>query len=195
MSSQPKPYFTEEQYLEIEESSEQRSEYFRGEMFPMEAGTFRHATIHSNVVLTLGRELQGSGCRVWLGDLRVKASQTGLYTYPDIVVICGTPQMSDTDKGKDTVVNPTVIVEILSPTTENYDRGNKFVHYRSIPSFCEYLLIAQDRMQAEHHAKQPDGGWLFHEVSGPEGIISLDSIGVRFNLSEAYDGVELRQPT
>src|ERR1035441_283355 len=193
MSTQPKPYITEEQYFEIEESSEQKSEYFRGEMFPMEVATLPHATILPNLIMTLGGQLKGSGCRVYSNGLRVKVSRTGLYTYTDIVVICGKPEMFEKDKEKGTVTNPKVIVEILSPTTQTYDRGDKFVHYRSIPSFCEYLLIAQDRMHAEHHVKQPDGGWLLHEVSGPEGIISLGSIGVRFNLSEAYDGVELRQ--
>ncbi len=105
--------------------------------------------------------------------------------------MCGTPQMLNKDKGKDTVTNPKVIVEILSPSTQTHDRGDKFVHPCSIPSFCEHLFISQHRIQAEHHVKQPDGGWLLHELSGPDGIIALDSIGVRFNLSEAYDGVEL----
>ena len=113
---------------------------------------------------------------------------TGLYTYPDILVICGKPEF--VDNVKDTVTNPKVIIEILSPSTELYDRGNKFVHYRSIPSFCEYLLVAQDRVYAEHHVKQADGGWLSHENTDAEAIISPWSLGVRFKLNEAYSGVE-----
>jgi Uma2 family endonuclease len=193
MSTQPKPYITEEQYFEIEESSDERHEYLRGEMFPMEASSLPHATITPNLIMTLGGQLKGSSCRVYTNTLRVAVSPTGLYTYPDIVVICGKPELSVKDKHKGTVTNPKVIVEILSPTTQTYDRGDKFRHYRSIPSFCEYLLVAQDQIQAEHHVKQPDGAWLLREINGPDAIISLDSIGVRFNLSEAYDGVELRQ--
>jgi Uma2 family endonuclease len=193
MSTQPKPYITEEQYLEIEEGSEQRHEYLDGEMFPIETCSLPHATILPNLIVTLVRELKGSSCRVFSSTLRVRVSRTGLYTYPDIAVICGKPEMLDKGKGKDTVTNPKAIVEILSPTTQTYDRGDKFVHYRTIPFLQDYLLISQDQVRAEHWAKQPDGGWLFHEISGPEAIIVLESIGVRFGLSEAYDGVELRE--
>src|ERR1700733_11235334 len=128
MSTQPRPYITEEQYLEIEEKAERRSEYFRGEMFPVETATFSHATIHRNLVLGLGRELSGSGCELWFSELRIRVLATGLYTYPDIVVICGKIQVSEDDKNS--VTNPKVIIEILSPTTEGYDRGKKFAQYR-----------------------------------------------------------------
>jgi len=128
--------------------------------------------------------------RAYSNALRVSVSGTGLYTYPDILVICGKPELLEKGNEKGTATNPKVIVEILSPTTQSYDRRDKFAHYRSIPTFCEYLLISQDRMQAEHHVKQPDGGWLLHVFCGPDAIIALDSIGVRFNLAEAYDGVE-----
>jgi Uma2 family endonuclease len=188
MSTQPKPYITEEQYLAIEERVEQRSEYLRGEMFPVEFATIPHATVHRNLVLAVGVQLAGSGCQLFFNELRVRVSATGLYTYPDIVVVCGKLEVSEKDKNS--VTNPKVIVEILSPTTADYDRGGKFVHYRSIPSFREYLLIAQDRMHVEHHTKLPDGGWLLHETSDGEAIVSLESIRVRFKLSDAYDGVE-----
>ena len=115
----------------------------------MEAASYRHARIHSKLVVVIGRELSGSGCEVFFNELRVKVSPTGLYTYPDILVICGKPAFAANER--DTLTNPKVIIEILSPTTEDYDRGRKFSHYRSIPSFCEYLLIAQDRIHAEHH--------------------------------------------
>jgi Uma2 family endonuclease len=191
MSTQPKPYISEEQYFEIEETSEQRHEYLHGEMFPMEATSLPHAATHANLTAVLVGGVRGSDCRVYTNSLRLRVSPSGLCTYPDIVVICGKPEIYDKDRHKGTVINPKVIVEILSPSTQSYDRGDKFANYRSLPSFCEYLLVSQDRIHAEHHIKQPDGGWLFHEFSGPDAVITLESIGVRFNLSEAYDGVEL----
>ncbi len=194
MSTQPKPFVTEEQYLEIEERSERRSEYFRGEIFPMEATTVPHATIHSNLGSALLRELAGSGCRLFFGQLRVRVSRTGLYTYPDLVIVCGKPELSEKDPNS--VTNPKVIVEILSPSTEDYDRGSKFDQYRSIPSFVEYLVVVQDRIYAGHWVKQPDGGWLLHDLSDGDATVFLSSIGVRFPMSEVYAGVELelRQP-
>ena len=188
MSTQPKPYISEEQYLEIEERSEQKSDYFQGEMFPMEA-SIAHALINDNLIVILTQELSGSGCKAVSNKMRLRVSKTGLYTYPDLFVICGKMEVSERDRNS--VVNPTVIIEILSPSTEVYDCGKKFAQYRSSPSFGEYLLISQDRVHAEHHKRQPDGGWLLHETSDGETIIFLESVGVRFKLSEAYSGVEL----
>jgi len=188
MATQPKPYITEEQYIELEERAERRSEYFRGEMFPVEFATIPHAVIHSNLVLKIGTQLSGSGCQVFFNELRVRVSPTGLYTYPDIVVVCGEPEISEKDKNA--IVNPKVIIEILSPTTQSYDRGDKFAHYRSIPSFQEYLLIAQDRIHAEHHIKQGGGGWLLIETSDGDTTIAIETIGVRFQLSDAYTKVK-----
>ena len=184
MSTQPKAYITEEQYLEIEERSEQPSEYFRGEMFPMEA-TIAHVMIKDNLLLVLARELTGSDCRAFSNELRIKVSETGLYTYPDVAIVCGKLQVAENDKNS--VTNPKILIEVLSPTGEGY---TKFLYYRSNPTFVEYLLIAQDRVRLEHYIKQSDGGWLMHETSDPDALISLESIPVRFKLSEAYRGVE-----
>ncbi len=188
MSTQPKPYLTPEQYLEIERAAEHKSEYFSGEMFAMAGTTLAHAIINFNVAFALRMRLSGSDCSVVLNDLRLRVPKTGLYTYPDILVICGEPQL--VDDRKDMVSNPTVIVEILSPSTQNYDRGDKFAHYRTMPSLRDYLLVAQDRMHAEHYVLQPDGGWLLHEMSDGEAILSLNSIGVQFKLAEAYARVQ-----
>lgn len=188
MASQPNPYLTEEQYLEIERKAERRSEYWNGEMFAMAGGTARHADIKDGLVFVLRRELHGSGCRTYSSDLRVKTPATGLYTYPDLLVICG--KLEYADDVKDTVTNPKVIIEVLSPSTELYDRGNKFVHYRSIPSFQEYLLVAQDRIYAEHHVKQSDGSWHSREITDAAATITLESLAIRFKLMEAYSGVE-----
>jgi len=174
MSTQPKALITEAQYLEIEKSSEVRNEFFQREMFPMEA-SISHTVINGNVFVILTRELAGSECRPFTTGLRIRVAATGLYAYPDVVVVCGKPEVSDRDK--DSVINPSVLVEILSPTTENYDRGRKFVQYRSIPSFREYLLFAQDRMHVEHHVRQADGGWLLHETSDGDATVYLKSVG------------------
>jgi len=179
---------TEEQYLEIERKAERKSEYFQGEMFAMAGANVSHGRINFNLVALLSRQLSGSDCEVLFSDLRVKVPATGLYAYPDVLVVCGELEFSD--KHRDTITNPNVIIEILSPSTEFYDRGSKFVSYRSIPSFREYLLVAQNRTFAEHYMKQRDGGWLLHETSSGEESISLDSIGVKFALKEAYARVQ-----
>jgi Uma2 family endonuclease len=191
MPTRTKAYISEERYIELEERAEQRSEYFRGEMYPMETATISHGRIRSNMVFALRRELAESECEVFTGDLRISVSATGLYTYPDIVVTCGEPQVSEKDRNS--VTNPKLIIEILSPTTADYDRGGKFAHYRSLPSFTEYLLIAQDRIYAEHHTKQPDGDWLLRETTNDAKFISLESIGVGFKLAEAYTRVKLKE--
>jgi Uma2 family endonuclease len=194
MSTQPKPYITEEQYLEMERRAEQRSEYLNGEVFAMAGASLPYVVINDNLVFVFRRGLAGRACRAYSRDLRVLIAESGLYTYPDLLVICGAPQIAEKDRN--TVTNPKIIVEVLSPATADYDRGEKFMSYRSIPSFREYLVIYQDRVRAEHYVKQTDEGWLFHDIVNAEAVITLESIGVSFKLSEAYDGVEfeLRHP-
>jgi Uma2 family endonuclease len=179
---------TSEQYLEIERKAERKSEYFNGNTYPMAGVGYAHVLINSNVGFVLRRGI-ASGCRVLSSSLKLCVKSIAFYTYPDLLVICGRPEFAD--HHKDIVTNPKVIVEILSSATQSYDRGDKFAHYRKVSSLRDYLMISQDRRQAEHWVMQSDGGWLFHEVSGADAIITLESIGVRFNLSEAYDGVEL----
>jgi Uma2 family endonuclease len=189
MATQANPFVTEEEYLAHERDAERPSEYFGGEVFPMEDVSIRHSKINANLIFVFMRELAGSGCSVYASGLRIGVSQTGLYTYPDLVVICGKLELAAKDR--DTVTNPKVIVEILSPSTQDYDRAGKFQSYRTVPSFQEYLVVSQDRVFAEHHVKQPDGGWLLHDITSEVSMVSLESIGVRFQLSEAYLGVDL----
>jgi Uma2 family endonuclease len=189
MATQANPFVTEEEYLAHERDSEQPSEYFGGEVFPIEDVSVRHVVIASKLFGVLIRALEGSSCGVYSTGLRIGVSQTGLYTYPDLVVVCG--KLEFAAKDRDTVTNPKVIVEILSPSTQDYDRGSKFDSYRTIPSFQEYLVVAQDRVFAQHWVKQPDGGWLLHDITSEVSTVSLESIGVRFHLSEAYAGVDL----
>jgi Uma2 family endonuclease len=164
MSAIPKPYLSSAEYLAFERQSESKHEYFRGELFAMSGASQSHVTIFMNTSHLLVGQLKGRSCRAFGADMRVKVSPTGLYTYPDLVVVCGRPRFAD--KELDTLLNPTVIVEILSKSTEAYDRGEKFAHYRTLDTLTDYLLISQDRALIEHFTRQADGGWLLTESAG-----------------------------
>jgi Uma2 family endonuclease len=189
MSTQPKTFISPEQYLAIERKAERKSEYFNGEMFAMAGASESHVLIVTNVVAELREQLRGRPYTVYSTDLRVKVSPTGLYTYPDVVVVCGQPQFADDQR--DTLLNPTLIVEVLSESTQDYDRGEKFEHYRSIASFHEYVLIAQDRYHVEHFVRQPDNRWLLSETNRSEDTIHLSAIDCNLALTEVYDKVEM----
>ena len=189
MSSQPKTRLTPEEYLAIERKAEYKSEYFNGEMFAMAGASERHVLIVTNVVAELRGQLRRRPCTVYSTDLRVRVSPTGLYTYPDIVVVCGQPQFADAQR--DTLLNPTLIVEVLSESSKDYDRGGKFEHYRSLASLNEYVLIAQDKHHVEHFVRQPDNRWLLSETNWLEDTIHLSSIDCDLALIEVYDKVEL----
>lgn len=188
MSSQPKSRYTPEEYLALEREAEIRSEYLDGEIFAMGGASPRHVLIVTNVVAELRLQLKKTPCAVYSTDLRVNVSATGLYTYPDVLVVCGTPQFSD--EYKDTLLNPLLIVEVLSKSTESYDRSKKFEQYRAIPSFMEYLLIAQDRTHVEHYVRQTDNTWVFSETNDRQATLPLPSINCRLPLLEIYDKVE-----
>ncbi len=189
MPSQPKTYITPEEYLAIERQAEYKSEYFNGEMFAMTGAGERHVLIVTNVVAELRGQLRQRPCTVYSTDLRVRVSPTGLYTYPDVVVVCGQPQFADDQR--DTLLNPTLIVEVLSESTKDYDRGGKFEHYRTLVSFSEYVLIAQDRYHVEHFVRQSDNRWLLSETNRLEDTIRLSSVGCDLALAEVYDKVEM----
>lgn len=189
MPLQPKTYITPDEYLELERNSEYKSEYFNGEIFAMGGASPRHVLIVTNVVSELRSQLKNQPCTVYSTDLRVSVSPTGLYTYPDVVVVCGDPQFSDSRK--DTLINPILIVEVLSKSTKNYDRGEKFEQYRTIDSFKEYVLVAQDKHHVEHYIKQPDNTWVLSETNWIENNIELTSIGCNLKLGEIYDKVNV----
>lgn len=189
MSVQPKPYLTPEEYLAIERRAEYKSEYFNGEMFAMAGASPGHVLIVTNIVAELRGQLKQRPCRVYSADLRVRVSPTGLYTYPDVIVVCGQPQFAD--EQKDTLLNPTLIVEVLSESTKDYDRGGKFEHYRTLGSLNEYVLVAQDKYHIEHFARQPDNRWLLAETNRLEDTIPLSSIACNLALAEVYDKVDL----
>ncbi len=183
---------TSEEYLAIERTAPEKSEFFNGEMFPMAGASREHNLIATNVSRELSTQLKRKPCEVYASDMRVKVSETGLYAYPDVVVVCGEAQVEDL-KG-DTLLNPTLIVEVLSPTTEAEDRGNKFAHYRRLASLREFVLIAQDRPRVERYVRQAEGDeWLLTEFSGLEATVSLPEIGCELALAEVYDKVVLRE--
>ncbi len=188
MPSQPKPYLTPEQYLTLERTAAYKSEYFRGEVFAMAGASPTHVLVVSNMVAALHGQLRRRPCTVYSTDLRVKVEASGLYTYPDIVVVCGDLQFDDDHQ--DTLLNPTLIVEVLSESTKDYDRGGKFAQYRKIPSFAEYVLVAQDEYHVEHFVKQPQGGWLLSETNRLEDTLTLSSIECILPLSDVYEKVQ-----
>ncbi len=184
MTAVPKTRLTPEQYLAIERKAETKSEFYRGEMFAMAGASEEHCLIKDNMAREVGNQLKDSSCRVVTSDLRVKIDATGLYTYPDVVIYCGRPEFED--GVLDTLLNPRAIVEVLSKTTEAYDRGAKFRHYRQIASLQEYVLVSQDQPLAERHVRQPDGSWVMTELAGLERVFEFASVPVRVPLAEVY---------
>jgi len=189
MSPQPKPHLSPEAYLAAERVAPFKSEYVNGEVFAMAGASVQHVLIAANLVGELRTQLKERDCRVFSADLRVKVSASGLYTYPDVAVVCG-PLLFDDDR-QDTLLNPLVLIEVLSESTQDYDRGGKFELYRALASLREYVLVAQDRPHVEHFLRQDDGRWLFEESNQPDGSIVLPSIGCTLELREVYDKVAL----
>ena len=188
MSTQPKTLLTPEQYLEIEREAEFKSEYYQGEMFAMAGAREAHNLIAANLLAALHQQLRPRPCRVYMSDMRVRVSATGLYTYPDVTVVCGEPQFLD--ERRDTLLNPNLVVEVLSPSTEAYDRGRKFEHYRSIESVNEYLLVSSERVSAELFTRQPDGRFLLTAAARLEDSLDLQSVGCRLTLADLYEKVD-----
>jgi Uma2 family endonuclease len=185
MSAAPKPCITPEQYLEMDRQADFKSEYYAGEVFAMAGGSPEHSLIAANVSGELRAQLLGKPCRVYNSDRRVRVNEE-LYTYPDVTAVCGEPEIGD----EDTMLNPTVIVEVLSSTTEAWDRGGKSEQYRQRESLQEYLLVAQDRAHVERYSRQPDGQWLLSEVNGREARLALPSLGCELALSQVYHMVD-----
>jgi Uma2 family endonuclease len=187
MSTQPKVLLTPEEYLAIEREAEFRSEYWSGEMFAMGGAREPHNDICVNVSGELWQQLRSRPCKIYSNDMRVR-TVSNLYTYPDGIVVCGERRFLD--ERRDTLLNPNLIIEVLSPSTERYDRGSKFEQYRGIESLREYLMLASDRIHAELFTKQPNGHWSLSEWSAPEDVVPLESCDCRLKLAEVYEKVE-----
>ena len=188
MFIQPKTRITQQEYLYIERKATNRSEYFAGEMFAMAGASRQHNRIVTNVVVGLDNQLKDRPCNVYSSDMRVKVSNTELYTYPDVVVTCGEEKF--VDEHKDNLLNPLLIVEVLSDSTEAYDRSKKFEHYRQIDSFSEYLLIAQNVCRVEQYFRQDNTQWLYTEIRKLEDIVKLYSVDCELTLKNIYAKVQ-----
>jgi Uma2 family endonuclease len=186
MSVQPKTRYTVEEYLKLEESTREKHEFFQGEVFAMSGANEAHDLIVLNVGAELRQKLRGKPCRVYPSDLRVKVDPSGLYTYPDVVVVCGQPRF---EQPGETLLNPTLLVEALSDSSEAYDRGRTSEQYRTMASLTDYLLIAQDRVLVEHYSRQPEDRWLLHAANRMQDSIAIDSLGCTLPLAEVYFNV------
>lgn len=189
MSQQVKSYVTPEEYLRLERQSEYKSEYLNGEIFAMSGASRKHNLITGNIGSEFNQQLRGKACEAYMSDMRVKVTATGLYTYPDVVVACGEPKFED--EYVDTLLNPTLLVEVLSQSTERYDRIAKSSYYRTLDSLAEHLLVAQDEVRLEQYVKQANGQWLLFECSSLDATIELESIGCTLAMSDVYDKVSL----
>jgi Uma2 family endonuclease len=181
-------YFGPEEYLAFERVTDARHEYLDGHVYAMAGESIEHSRICVNVAGELRARLKGRPCEVLSPNMKVVTSPTGLFSYPDVVVVCGEPRFYD--ERRDILTNPTVVFEVLSPSTEAYDRGEKFLRYRTqIETLREYVLISQHRPLVEHYVRQPDGPWSYIAVGSPDEAVELTSIDCRLPLAEIYDRI------
>jgi Uma2 family endonuclease len=177
--------YTEQEYLELERAAEYKSEYYRGEIFAMAGAGRNHNRITENLSIEIGVFLKGKGCQSFSSDLRVHIPENTLYTYPDFLIVCGEPEFLD--RQTDTLLNPSVIVEVLSPSTERYDQGKKFYFYRSLQSLVEYVLIDSQEVGAEVYRKGSDGVWFLSSVAYDiDGSIEIGHIGLTLKVLDIY---------
>lgn len=187
MFQQIQPYITPQEYLRLERQSEYKSEYVNGQIFAMTGASRKHNLITTNISRELSLQLKGRPCEVYAVDMRVKVRATGLYTYPDVAVACGEPEFED--DFVDTLLNPTLLIEVLSPSTERYDRIAKSSYYRTIDSLTEHLLVAQDEIRIEQYVKQSNGQWSLFEYLTIDSNARLPSIDCSLLLGEVYDRI------
>lgn len=185
MQAAPQHLYTEDEYVELERRAESKSELINGEIYAMSGAKPKHNAIAFNIARELSVRLRaaGSPCRVWNSDQRIRSEVTGLNTYADASVACGARFHA---KYNDALVNPVVIVEVLSKSTEDYDHGAKFAHYRTLPSFVEYVLVAQRRRQVEHFRRLESGQWLLTLLEGDDAVLELSALGCTVPLRDIY---------
>ncbi len=191
--AQRKPrFYTPDEYLEFERNSEVRHEYLDGEIYEMAGANKRHNAISVNIIRLLGNQLLERDCNVYGSDMRVKITSTEKYTYPDVVAICGEENYED--ETEDTLLNPSLIVEVLSKSTEAYDRGGKFEYYQTIESFQEYVLITQEPFRVEQYVRKEKNIWTYFEFRKPEDVVKLNSINCELGLQDIYHKIEQKFP-
>ncbi len=188
MTAQPKQKYSPEEYLELERAAEYKSEYYQGEIFAMAGAGLNHNQITENLSINIGSYLKGKPCRSFSSDMRTHIPANGLYTYPDFLVVCG--KTNFLDEQKDTLLNPKIIIEVLSKNTRSYDRGDKFEMYRSIPTLEEYVLIDSNRIKIEMWRKQNGTWFLALETEDLKSGIELSAIGLILSIRDIYDQTE-----
>jgi len=191
MAALPTRKYTLEEYIELDENSEEKHEYFNGEVFAMSGGSADHARISGNVYSAIQQKLSGQSCEAFNSDMRLKVPAAFPYRYPDASVVCGEPAFEET-RGQQMLVNPILIVEVLSPSTAAYDLGEKFTAYQSIETFREFVLISQERPHVIHHVYQAKNKWLRSEIEGLDSELTLESINVTLTLREIYQRVSFQ---
>ena len=177
---------TREEYLALDDASAEKHQFYNGEVFAMSGGSFNHARIGTNATFQLQSRLSGSPCESMNSDMRV-TTPSGLNTYPDASVYCGDPDLTDNNH---TLLNPVLIIEVLSPSTRNYDQGDKFTHYRSIPELQDYLLIESESVHIAHYQRQGEHEWLLREYQFPEDVLDLRSIQQQVPVAAFYENVK-----
>lgn len=187
MASHPVTKLTEQEYLALERAAEFKSEFFRGEMFAMSGASLQHLRLQQNLARELGNALSGGRCEAFGSDLRVRVS-SDMYTYPDVTVVCGEPSLADGHK--DVLLNPLVIFEILSPSTESYDRGIKLQLYRTIASLQDYILVSQNEVRVGQYTRQENNLWILRDYTTLDEELSIPSIGVSLPMRAIYNRVE-----
>ncbi len=183
--------YTPEEYIELERRAEDKSEYIDGYICALAGASPTHCAITANVTIAIGSQLKGSRCRVFSGDLKIASDLRGHYTYADVVVVCGTPRYHD--KFHDVLLNPTLIVEVLSPSTEAYDRGDKFRRYRRVASLSDYLMISQDQPLVEHFSRQPEG-WTMRDADKLNQKLRLKALKCTLSVNDVYNGITFPAP-
>jgi Uma2 family endonuclease len=191
---QPAKRYTPQEYYALEREAEYKSDYYQGEIFNMSGGTARHSLISMNLGREVGNRLKGKPCRAYESNLRLAILATGLRCYPDVSVYCGPLQFDSEDKFAETATNPTILFEVLSKSTEGYDRGTKAENYRQIPSLKAYVLASQRGPHVEVYERQASGHWLLRDADGMDAVLRLPAIDIDLPLSEIYAGVEFPPP-
>lgn len=188
MASHPVQQLTVEQYLELERAVPERHEFIDGEMVAMSGGSPRHSLIGMNISAFIKGKKRGSGCATFSPDLKVCLDLRRMIAYPDVTVVCGEPEFLDARR--DVIRNPTVVVEVLSPSTEDYDRGKKATFYRLLPSLQEFLLVGQEPVFVEHYRRLPDGTWQIILHQEMDALVDLRSIGVALPVASIYEDLD-----
>ena len=190
MSALPERTFTPEEYLTLEDAAGYKSEYVHGEIYAMAGTGFEHGEVAGNLHTALNYRFRGRPCKAYYADIRVRAAHGDMYTYPDVTALSGEPKAYyKDDKGLPNLVNPQVIAEVLSSSTEAHDRGEKFLGYQQIETVTDYLLISAEQMRLEHYSRQPSGGWSYRVLDQPADLLRLASVDCEIPLAEIYDKV------